>query len=567
MKDFSIRDKLNCLLGPIFLDMSTKRIFQLPDETVKCIYYTSVKRAVMVKTLYEQTPNHVMVSTRNLVKLPSTMIKNPSFRNLIANATIAKEAEAYEHYLQTYWTESSSTSSSKSIPNDQQSHKKRQRKEAFQNSPKSYSPISSSSKVIDELDVLHSYKFDEGKRYLSSDLCRDSFRLLRGDMNVESLKQKVTVLGKKQCSIKTIIKKRRTTTRCTKDLLEIEFILSLGAADMVVNAEEAYGHLSSWDLILDLKSGSVTSFKKNHPPDDFIYCFNALLTRVVLLLKGITDTLLCFFTILVTCCFVLPCTAIMTVAEELNEAQKERNVCIMDLSGNSGIEKELLDLSMPPSKFPNSWRKSHKTVVTTIVATTQAANDSLIKERQASSSNRPTSSSNRQTSPSHKSLDYIRDILDNLRDLKKTIAFSRSINVQEKCPRLQNETFNCPIAINLNRQKENQYSLYINFSIQCVISDNPIRINLIAVEGKTFDNVWDLLINSPTEPMFKCYEKDTILFGRLLQHLLITVAEMIAGIDTLCFIIFNQYIALLCPVDDYNNLMFFFKYSITLYRI
>ena len=129
------------------------------------------------------------------------------------------------------------------------------------------------------------------------------------------------------------------------------------------------------------------------------------------------------------------------------------------------------------------------------------------------------------------------------------------------------ETFNCPIAIRLDRHNQNQHSLNIIFSIQCLIPDNPIRINLTAVEGKSFNNVWDLLINSSTELMFECYEKDSILFGRLLQHLLITVAEMIAGIDTLCFIIFNRYIALLCPVDDYNNLMFFLKYSITLYRI
>jgi hypothetical protein len=111
IRDKSSRDKLNCLLGPIFLDMSTKRIFTLPDEAVNCIFYTSVKRAVMVKTLYEQTPNHVMVSTTNLVKFPDQFLEHPSFQSFKKNATIEMESELYYYYIQHYWTQTSSSSS------------------------------------------------------------------------------------------------------------------------------------------------------------------------------------------------------------------------------------------------------------------------------------------------------------------------------------------------------------------------------------------------------------------------------------------------------------------------
>ena len=118
--------------------------------------------------------------------------------------------------------------------------------------------------------------------------------------------------------------------------------------------------------------------------------------------------------------------------------------------------------------------------------------------------------------------------------------------------------FICPITTDFNRQQGNEECLNINFSIECKTPEYNFLISLIAVEGVTFKSVWDLRI-SPTNTLFECYSHGSTLFRLLLQNLLINVAEMIAGIDTLCFIISNRYIALLCPVVDYSNLMFFLK--------
>jgi len=114
----------------------------------------------------------------------------------------------------------------------------------------------------------------------------------------------------------------------------------------------------------------------------------------------------------------------------------------------------------------------------------------------------------------------------------------------------------CPIATVFNRREGHEECLNINFTIQCNTPGYNILISLTALEGATFKSEWDLRI-SPTNTLFECYSKGPTLFRLLLQNLLINVAETIAGIDTLCFIISNRYIALLCPVVDYSNLMFF----------
>jgi hypothetical protein len=345
MKDKSSRDKLNCLLGPIFLDMSTKRIFTLPDEAVNCIFYTSVKRAVMVKTLYEQTPNHVMVSTTNLVKFPDDFLELQSFQSFKKNATIEGENELYDHYIQHYWTQTSSNSSSsigkrqadnnsspagkkkpsgnddertkrqadnnsspagKKKPSgndsDQTIGKKRIAEDISKSSLISNSFTSNSMIFIDQLDDLHFYKFNDRTAYLSSILCADALRLLGGKKEVWPLTQIITVKRQPEYIIKTIIKQRRFTNDCKSDLLQIQFILSLNNIEMVILVEEKYTDLTTWEFSLDQYSDSINHFKRIHCHDVFTSCFGALLTRVALLLNGITYTLLCFITILVTCC-------------------------------------------------------------------------------------------------------------------------------------------------------------------------------------------------------------------------------------------------------------------------
>jgi len=250
--------------------------------------------------------------------------------------------------------------------------------------------------------------------------------------------------------------------------------------------------------------------------------------------------------------------------------QKARNSCILDLSGNTPIEQEILKMSRE-CLFPKPWVRDHKNLKANIVKTTQAVINSVIERNSTSISassqavinsvneRNSTSISARSTSPSDESLNYIRDILVNLKQGKQK-AFIKTTDILVKCPGMNGERLSCPVEIKFKPHPQNTDLLNINFSIQCASPENNILINLVVDEGN-LDHAWDLSIN-PTESrdrLFNTYAKDSMLFQLLLQFLMQRVAEILRGIDTLCFIISNRYIALLCPVVDYSNLMFFFQ--------
>jgi len=231
--------------------------------------------------------------------------------------------------------------------------------------------------------------------------------------------------------------------------------------------------------------------------------------------------------------------------------QKARNSCILDLSGNTPIEQEILKMSRE-CLFPKPWVRDHKNLKANIVKTTQAVINSVIERNS-------TSISASSTSPSDVSLNYIREILGNLKQ-RKPQAFMKTTEILVKCPGIDGDRFSCPVEIKFKPHPQNTDLLNINFSIQCASPENNILINLVVDEGN-LDHAWDLSIN-PTESrdrLFNTYAKDSMLFQLLLQFLMQRVAEILRGIDTLCFIISNRYIALLCPVVDYSNLMFFFQ--------
>jgi hypothetical protein len=233
--------------------------------------------------------------------------------------------------------------------------------------------------------------------------------------------------------------------------------------------------------------------------------------------------------------------------------QKARNSCILDLSGSSNLEREILQMSRD-SKFPKPWVTSYKTLKANIVKTTQAVINS-VNERNS------TSFSARSTSPSDDNLNYIREILDNLKQRKQK-AFIKTTDVKVKCPGTNDARLSCPVEIKFKPHQQNADLLNINFSIRCASPENNILINLVVDEGN-YNHTWDLSINptNPIDQLFNTYAKDTNLFQLLLQFLLQRVAEILRGIDTLCFIISNRYIALLGPVVDYSNLIFFFRNS------
>ena len=245
--------------------------------------------------------------------------------------------------------------------------------------------------------------------------------------------------------------------------------------------------------------------------------------------------------------------------------QKARNSCILDLSGHTPIEQEILKMSRE-CLFPKPWVRDHKNLKANIVKTTQAVINSVIERNSTSISassqaviKNSTSISASSTSPSDESLKYIHKILVNLkqRNLK---AFMKNTEILVKCPGINGARFSCPVEIKFKPHPQNTDLLNINFSIQCASPENNILINLVVDEGN-LDHAWDLSIN-PTESrdrLFNTYAKDSMLFQLLLQFLMQRVAEILRGIDTLCFIISNRYIALLCPVVDYSNLMFFFQ--------
>jgi len=66
-----------------------------------------------------------------------------------------------------------------------------------------------------------------------------------------------------------------------------------------------------------------------------------------------------------------PCTAIHTLAEEKNEDQQRRNSCVLNLTGGSQIEKDLVHMSKK-GEFPNNWKINHNQLETKIVKTTNA---------------------------------------------------------------------------------------------------------------------------------------------------------------------------------------------------
>ena len=66
-----------------------------------------------------------------------------------------------------------------------------------------------------------------------------------------------------------------------------------------------------------------------------------------------------------------PCTAIHTLAEEKNEDQQRRNSCVLDLTGPSQIEKDLVHMSKN-KEFPNDWNINYNYLKTKIVKTTNA---------------------------------------------------------------------------------------------------------------------------------------------------------------------------------------------------
>ena len=206
----------------------------------------------------------------------------------------------------------------------------------------------------------------------------------------------------------------------------------------------------------------------------------------------------------------------------MENGQKARNSCTLDLSGNKPIEKEILQMSRD-FLFPKPWVRYYQTLKANIVKTTQAVINSVIERNSTSISassqaviKNSTSISASSTSPSDESLNYIHEILVNLkqRNLK---AFMKTTEILVKCPGINGDRFSCPVEIKFKPHPQNTDLLNINFSIQCASPENNILINLVVDEGN-LDHAWDLSIN-PTESrdrLFNTYAKDSMLFQLLL---------------------------------------------------
>ena len=145
---------------------------------------------------------------------------------------------------------------------------------------------------------------------------------MREENKIHSLSQTLRVRRHLDYYIKTIITQRPPSQNASTDLLQIKFILTHESTPMVFIVEESRTSLTEWQFYLD-PANSVTDFKDTFAAKVFIYCFGALLTRVALLLNGITDKLLCFITTVVTCYFIFICFCFHLV-QQLTLKQKRR---------------------------------------------------------------------------------------------------------------------------------------------------------------------------------------------------------------------------------------------------